>query len=316
MCDAVSDTDPAPIFLFGALRSGTTVFRLMLDAHPEISNPGEADFLFDYLQKNAKGNWVYDTDRLGRDRIFRAKKLTLERGLDGLELLEDLLMQLQHRAPGRLVLTVHRHLGRLVQALPNSRLIHLLRDPRDVARSSIGMGWAGNVFYGVDHWISTETGWDIIRDRIAVSNWTELKYEDLFKDLDAHLKHICAFIGVPYSEKMLSYHEGTTYGPPDPKLTEQWRHKATERDVALVERKAGPLMQSRGYAVSGPRLSLNPLERLFLFVSNKYGIWRFGVKRHGFSVFFMEKVTRWFGLERLNKGFRDTITRNNIQHLK
>ena len=30
--------DP-PVFVFGALRSGTTVFRLMLDAHGEIRNP-------------------------------------------------------------------------------------------------------------------------------------------------------------------------------------------------------------------------------------------------------------------------------------
>jgi len=39
--------DP-PVFVFGALRSGTTVFRLMLDAHGEIRNPGEADYLVDY----------------------------------------------------------------------------------------------------------------------------------------------------------------------------------------------------------------------------------------------------------------------------
>ena len=29
------------IFVFGALRSGTTVFKLMLNSHVDISNPGE-----------------------------------------------------------------------------------------------------------------------------------------------------------------------------------------------------------------------------------------------------------------------------------
>ena len=46
------------IFVYGALRSGTTLFRLMLEAHPALSNAGEADFLFDFLspdQNHATG---------------------------------------------------------------------------------------------------------------------------------------------------------------------------------------------------------------------------------------------------------------------
>ena len=37
-------------FVCGALRSGTTVFRLMLNSHPKIDNPAECDFLFDGIQ--------------------------------------------------------------------------------------------------------------------------------------------------------------------------------------------------------------------------------------------------------------------------
>ena len=42
-----------PVFLYGALRSGTTVFRLMLDAHPLLSTCGEVDFLLDYLEPDS-----------------------------------------------------------------------------------------------------------------------------------------------------------------------------------------------------------------------------------------------------------------------
>jgi hypothetical protein len=44
-----------PVFIFGSMRAGTTVFRLMLDAHDGISNPGEVDFLFDHLARDASG---------------------------------------------------------------------------------------------------------------------------------------------------------------------------------------------------------------------------------------------------------------------
>jgi Sulfotransferase family len=33
------------VFVAGALRSGTTVFRLILDAHPQVTSPGEFDFI-------------------------------------------------------------------------------------------------------------------------------------------------------------------------------------------------------------------------------------------------------------------------------
>ena len=40
-----------PIFaLYGALRSGTTLVRLILRAHPQIHSEGENDFLLDHLQ--------------------------------------------------------------------------------------------------------------------------------------------------------------------------------------------------------------------------------------------------------------------------
>ena len=58
------------IFVYGALRSGTTLFRLMLQAAPSISNPGEADFLFDYIAPNPGGGWQYDRASLSEDRMF------------------------------------------------------------------------------------------------------------------------------------------------------------------------------------------------------------------------------------------------------
>ncbi|WP_425596530.1 sulfotransferase, partial [Roseobacter litoralis] len=38
-----------PVVLYGALRSGTTLVRLILDAHPDICCPGERDFMVDSL---------------------------------------------------------------------------------------------------------------------------------------------------------------------------------------------------------------------------------------------------------------------------
>jgi hypothetical protein len=62
---------------------------------------------------------------------------------------------------------VHRHYDRLLRLWPEARFIHLVRDPRDVASSCIGMGWAGNVWTGVTRWIEAERLWDEVRGDLA-----------------------------------------------------------------------------------------------------------------------------------------------------
>ena len=58
------------VFIYGALRSGTTLLKLVLDMHSDIDNPGEFDFLTDCLSQDASGHWVADREYLLANRIF------------------------------------------------------------------------------------------------------------------------------------------------------------------------------------------------------------------------------------------------------
>jgi hypothetical protein len=287
------------VFVYGALRSGTTLFRLMLEAHGAITNPGEADFLFDHIARDPghPSGWRYDLAALRGDRIFLDKGLDLPDRCDGLDLLAVLLDQFAARAPGQVVtLNVHRHLDRLRAILPEARLIHILRDPRDVARSTIGMGWAGVLYHGVDHWIATEAAWDAAAGRLAPGQAHELKYETLFADVEAALRQVCTFLGVGYDPGMLDYHKSTTYGPPDAGLANQWRRRAHRGELAPLEAKAGALMARRGYELSGPLAPPGALARGVLRLQNRLRIWRFGIDRFGAGLYIGEKLTRFLRL--------------------
>ena len=172
-----SELDENLFVFYGSLRSGTTLMRLMFDAHPEISCPGERDFMFDYLGHRQD----YDPQKLATDRIFQSAELTLPQTKNGIEAFQQMLAEDRAKSPKQIyVLILHRGLEAAMQAMPNAKFIHLLRDPRDVARSSIGMGWAGNTWYGVNHWLTTEQQWDqAITPERAVLN---LRYEDLLDD--------------------------------------------------------------------------------------------------------------------------------------
>lgn len=295
-----------PVFVFGAMRSGTTVFRLMLDRHAQLANPGEVDFLFDHLSRTADGDWRYDFPALRAQRIFAAKKLDTPDGLDGEALLRCFVDQLTQRTtPRRLTLNIHRNATKAAQFFPDAKFIHVLRDPRDVARSSIGMGWAADLYGGVDHWIETETDWSRVAPSLTPERVCELRYEHLFSDIEAALRRVCAFIGVDYTPEMLEYHRDSNYGPPDPALIDQWRRRQDPLEIGLLEGKAGALMQARGYALSGhPVRHPSAIEAMRRSVRSRLFRLRRGVNEFGLLMVATEKLTRWVGLRGINARLR------------
>lgn len=305
-------------FVFGALRSGTTVLRLMLFSHEKISNPGEVDFLFDFISRDPShpSGWRYNLESLRNNRIFRSSLLEIPEDCDGLDLLEQFINQLESKNEGLLTLNVHRNINKIVETVPHAQFIHLLRDPRDVARSSIGMGWVGTVYYGVDHWIGTEQAWDMAARNLDAPQVYDMHYEALFLDVEKELRKVCAFLELPYSASMLDYHKTTTYGPPDKKLVEQWRHKLSQHEIGLVEGKAGDMMKARHYELFGKGIVPGYVEKVNLFVSNKVFIWRHGIKRFGFMNYVSEKLTRWLGMSKRHAKIKREMDAITVKHLK
>jgi hypothetical protein len=302
-------------FVFGALRSGTTLFRLMLDHHPQLVNPGEVDFLFDHIHEDAAHptGWRYDLDALQLSRIFRARGLEIPAGLQGTDLLQAFLAQFGDgtgdktgdKTGAHVTLNVHRNASKIARLLPQARVIHMLRDGRDVASSSIGMGWVGNSYYGVDHWIATERDWDAAAALLPEAQRMELRFEALMSDLEGQLAAVCAFMGVDFAPEMLRYHETSSYGPPDPKIAQQWKRKAPPRMIALIEGKCAALLQARGYDLAGPGPAQpNAWERLWLPAQNRVKRSYFNFHRLGPGLFLRFHFARLLGTQGMKTRLR------------
>lgn len=310
--------DTEVIFVFGALRSGTTLFRLMLNSHPEVKNPGEADFLFDFLTPDIghPTGWRYDKQAMMAHRIFRAHGLVCPAELDGLDLLEDLLRQFQADGEGQLTLNIHRHAERAASLLPRAKFVHLIRDPRDVARSSIGMGWAGTSYHGVGHWIETESEWDLAAAKIHVDSVLSLKFETLMSDLETELIRVCDFLGVPFEERMLEYYRNSSYGPPDPKIAHQWKNKATAHEIGLIEGRCHELMLDRGYDLNGAPITPRAFEKFTLEQTNHLKRWRHNIRRFGLPLFIGAHAARLVGPKSIHEYFQKRLEAKVIENLK
>lgn len=291
-----------PVVLYGALRSGTTLLRLILDAHPDIRCPGERDFMLDSLRPQGAG-FVLDREALNRDRIFLDSGLSVPEQTEGAAAFDSFLAEDRARhGKSHHCLVLHRKLDILLKLRPDMRLIHLVRDPRDVARSSIGMGWAGNTWFGIDHWIGTERAWDNQAKRLTEDQVFTVQYEALLRTPEHMLRRLCAFIGVQYDALMLSYSAGTTYEPLDTALAEQWRSRQTEQEVADVEFKIGRLLTDRGYQPSGiVPTPPGALRKLGLIVQNKRHLWKTRFDRFGYLDPILDFVSRRIGWAALGR---------------
>ncbi len=314
----MSQSLSSPVFVYGALRSGTTLLHLILDAHPAIHSASEADYLFDHVRPDPSGpgGWRYDTEALADDWIFRdIVKLEVPEGRQGLDLAQAVCATLAGRAPGQqLSVNIHRNAPVMAAMFPEAKIIHLLRDPRDVARSSVGMGWSGNSYYGVDHWIGTESDWDAAD--IPPERVLEVRFETLISDIKGELTRICDFLGLEFDPRMLDYHEQTTYAAPDPSIAGKWREKAAPREIALIEGRLGGLLEARGYDSAGTAAQPGAVEALRLILQHRLNRWRFNMRRYGAGLFFgrhLAKLFRCTALEARLAARQETIRIRNLK---
>jgi Sulfotransferase family len=213
---------PSP-FVVGVPRSGTTLLRLMLDAHPELTIPPETHFIPSVIRALRRGG---SADRVA-DRITQHRRWA-DFGLDAGELRERIraLDPLEAGPAIRAFYELYAErqakprwgdktpgyatkMRRIAKALPEARFVHVIRDGRDVVASQARRARRQlPVDVAARRWkrrvIST-------RNRAkGVDHYAEVRYEELVGDTEATLRRVCALVELPFDEAMLSYHEQAT----------------------------------------------------------------------------------------------------------
>lgn len=305
-------------FVCGALRSGSTLLHLIIDKNPKLSNPGEFDFFFDKITIDGEEPELnYYESWLATHRIFNHKELLFPEAANSYkEVLCDFIDQIEEKDK-KLFINIHRNFHLVLNYFPNAKYIHLLRDPRDVARSTIAMGWAGNVYTGVDHWLESEESWDKLEKCIQPENYIELRYEDFVSKPEISLKKLCKFVGVDYDELMLNFHESSTYKPLDSSLILQWKNKLSENQISLIEAKIKMVMKSFPYDYSGlPEIKISNLHHILLKLQDKLYKLKFKFCRYGYSTTLKEIIYRKLRFHTKYKKIRLVMNEVELKHLK
>lgn len=179
--------DFAPVFVVGLPRTGTTLVASLLGRHPAVRNRGEL-------------NWLAAlATRLGP--VPSSSALAAAAALYRAQLCQD-------DAPVRFYLDKNplnfRHLNLIAAMFPNARIIHCVRDRRDVALSLWSQHFAHDDLawsYEFDDIAAFEAGYEqLIAQRPSSLAWFELNYEKLVGDSDATLAQLHAFLDLDATE--------------------------------------------------------------------------------------------------------------------
>ena len=285
-----------PVFLVGSERSGTTMLRLMLDSHPAVSFAAEFEFLVDQMGPDGRRPDLDAYHRyLSTSRIFESSGLSVDPTLDYDDLVRGFL-DAQVGDADLVGATVHYRFDQLLELWPNARFIHIVRDPRDVAPSCIKMGWAGNVWFGLDKWIESEEDWSRFAPSVSANRIFEVRFEELVADHQAELTRLCTWLGVPWTEEMLGYTEWTEYKPPTSSAAGRWSLTQSDEDVRLMEARLGDWLERRGYEPSGlPPMAVDHDQLAALARQDRRARVEFRRERFGLPLVVAEMATRPFG---------------------
>lgn len=306
------------VFIVGPLRSGTTLLRLLLDHHSSICIFGEFEASVSQAREESWPDIASYREFLSADRQSRAYELNIDESLEYVPLVKSLFGQLVARTSKPIVgAAIHSRADMLPKIWPEAKYIHLLRDPRDVAKSCIGMGWVGNVYEGAVYWLKPERHWDLLVTQVPAENTCTVRYEELVNDPESVLRSLCQFLGQSYEPRMLEIEADTTYCRPDPKLASQWRNSLSPKEISWVESRCANLMFRRGYEVTTKNLKPRSwICNLGLKLQSRLYRVQFNIHRWGLLNWSLYISSQRLGPSWLKKRAKLRIDSITLKHLK
>ena len=272
------------VFIVGEQRSGSNLLRLMLDQIPGLACPHPPHILqrmYPLLDRYGELSDDGSFLRLAKDVVELIRRNPVE--WEGFEATGEViagrcrkrsLLSVYEQAMDEYALGCGSDLGWVCKSMQNIRwfremeehfqdplYLYLYRDPRDVA-VSFRKAVVGNKhpFLVAQKWAALQKLCLNARSEVP-SRFLSISYESLIAEPRAAAMRICSFLGVAYTDLMLSYHRsreaersssasslwGNLSKPIMKGNAGKFRSEMTIEEVALVEKASLEQMRALGY---------------------------------------------------------------------
>lgn len=273
-----------PFFVVGSGRCGTNLLRAVLEAHPSLHVPPENPLagVFRTYRRYSRlpwgvvvrlvlGQFEFRSDwelfDLALAPVFRALRESPPPARDLAAVLDTLYRAhtVRHKPEatrwGDKTPANTHCLPDLRATFPDLRVVHMVRDGRDVVRSFLERATPLTLEFAADYWLTAVLTARRFGARHA-EQYLEIRYEDLVGDPRSAIERIAAFLDVSFHERMLRHHEldlplgfrswRSTEGVLDSihqNAVGRWRRYFDVAQIAELHARLGPTLEALGYEV-------------------------------------------------------------------
>lgn len=279
------------VFIVSSGRSGTTLLRALLNASQQIYIPHESDFIargyrfyqgkqsFSDQDYKKITNLFQETSRMngwGMPREYLLTQLMMLRPQSFADV-NRVICHAYHQFEGTETLqwgikapVLIASVPEILDVFPTTKVIHLVRDGRDVYLSYKRIHETSKVKFGPKSLAANALYWVDGLRRIAEvqrEQIYEFRYEDMLKNPEQELSKLCDFIGIKYQPSMHEdYHKleknqklvaakfmadfhAKAKGGLDPNNTEKFRQEMSQLERLIFEFLAAPFLQKYCYSL-------------------------------------------------------------------
>ncbi len=217
-------------FILGRPRSGTTLFRTLFDAHPNVSIPPECTFVMDLRTDYGKTKYWTQKKLLRFLEDLKKTRRFLTWGINEEELKHNLLacegensyatlckvvylsspdrfakqqiLWVGDKNPGYILFT-----KKLVKLFPGAKYFHLVRDARDQIVSVRKFDFEERFASVLSSRWNRSARIVARQKKRHPGKFCFIRYEDLVSDSPVYFKQMCDFLEIDYHEDVFSFYK-------------------------------------------------------------------------------------------------------------
>jgi tetratricopeptide (TPR) repeat protein len=209
MNDKQGHGDPSimPVFIVGMPRSGTTLIEQILASHPKVFGAGELREMAKLSLRIRSAEGLSYPEAVSTISTAELRQIGTNY-VHAVQCMAPTAERIVDKMPGNFSL-----IGLIHLALPNARIIHACRDPRDTAFSCFSLQFAVSHEYTYD---LAELGRFCCAYARLMEHWCavlpngtmlEVQYEELVADLEHNARRVVAHCGLEWDNACLAFHK-------------------------------------------------------------------------------------------------------------
>ena len=251
------------VFILGNPRSGTSLFRLMLNSHSMINATPECGFLHWWYKKyadwdsscvtsNRLDEYISDLESSKRIEDWKMdyaqlKEKIVQENPDNYAKLGEIVYVFYGEQKGKKAKVIAdknnyyiNHFNDLNEIWPDAKYILVVRDGRDVACSYLNIETlvtnspykpklSTDIKTIAKEWLTNNKNVLSFSESLNNNQFMVIRYEDFVKDSELYLTKVCNFLGLNFESNMLNYYIKNAKEQDEPLSSLDWKKKTLEK---------------------------------------------------------------------------------------